>query len=291
MSLEKKLTNDRLERRKREIESRLFDALSETNGMDKTSAPVWVEGSVLLRFFSCLDGMENMFKKHPLLHYRKLLCSHGNGGLHPRVAKGGKMLPRNVYDIIVSLLREEQTQFRSENGTQDSAASRENPECGISDCIIAPSSHLFCHECVESYRGELANRERSLSLVLKLYDALDGKTVDFETKSLPVGQDIYAISRHFVTTFKKLAERVMKETMSPQVICEGIDLLDLSFLPAFSSDAPVLVKPEATGEAGEATTGVGESLDPLVNGKITCKNCHPFGLILYLLLQLLEVAA
>ena len=273
MSFEKKLTNDRLQRRKREIETRLFDAFSQSDGLDDTSAPVWVDGSILLRFFSCLDGMENLFKTYPLLHHRQVLCSHDGGGLHPRVAKVGKVLPRNIYDIIVSLLREEQRQFHSENGTISSYANLEKAESGISDFVITPSSHLFCQECVESYRSELANKERSLSLVLKLYDALDSKMNDLETKSLPLGQDIYAISRHFVTTFKKHAERAMKETMSPQVICEGIDLLDLSFLPAFSSGATISMKAGATGEAAEAAAGVSEALDPLVNGKITCECC------------------
>lgn len=275
MSLEKKLTNDRLLQRKSEIEARLFGALSENNSTETTSIPVWVDGNVLLRFFSCLDGMDDTLKHQPLLHHRKLLCSHGNGGLHPRVAKRGKLLPRNVYDVVISLLRQEQIQFTgsSKNRRGMSAANQENNKDGISDCIISPSSRLFCHECAESYRSELAERERSLSLVLKLYDALDSKVNDFDAKSLPVGQDIYAVSRNFATAFKKHAERVLKETMSPQVVCEGIDLLDLSFLPAFSSDAPVVGKPGATGEADEAAAGASDALDPLVNGKISCKYC------------------
>lgn len=272
MSLEKRLTNDRLERRKRAIETMLFDALSniDCSKETSTSAPVWVDGNVLIRFFSCLDGMDDTLQNRPLLQHRELLCNHGSGGLHPRVAKGGKLLPRNVYKIIVSLLRDEQIQFCSGNGTEKSST-RENRDDDVSDCVISPSSHLFCHECVETYRCELAEKEKSLSLVLKLHDAFDSKINDFEPKFLPERQDVYAISKHFVTTFKKQAERVMKESTSPQVVCEGIDLLDLSFLPAFRADAPSLVKPEATEEAAEAAAGGGEVLDPLVNGKITCK--------------------
>ena len=251
MSLEKQRTNNRLERRRREIEGQLFDVLRKNSNAKSTSPPVWVNGKVLLPFLSCLDGMDGVLQQSPLLQHRDLVCSHGKGGLHPRVARSGKLLPRYIYDIIESLLRDEKEQIApssneetkgtAKRGKQRSGGGQHNKTGDITDLVISPGSSLFCPECVESYRHELAAKERALSLVLSLHEDLDGKSNDFDPKALPVGKDVFAVSRNFVTVFKKHAERVMKEASSPQVVCEGIDLLDLSFLPAFQSEVKVEV--------------------------------------------------
>ena len=293
MSLEKQRTNNRLERRRREIEGQLFDVLRKNSKAKSTSPPVWVNGKVLLPFLSCLDGMDVVLQQKPLLQNRDLVCSHGKGGLHPRVARSGKLLPRYIYDIIESLLHDEKEQIiasssneeakgTAKRGKQRSGGGQQNKIVDTTDLAISPDSSLFCPECVESYRLELAAKERALSLVLSLHEDLDGKCNDFDPKALPEGQNIFAVSRNFVTVFKKHAERVMKEASSPQVVCEGIDLLDLSFLPTFQSEVKVeetslssasdcmIIEKEKV--ATETVPPVGEPLDPKVNGKISCEH-------------------
>ena len=238
--------------------------------------------------------MDGVLQQSPLLQHRDLVCSHGNGGLHPRVARSGKLLPRYIYDIIESLLRDEKEQIApssneetkgtAKRGKQRSGGGQHNKTGDITDLVISPGSSLFCPECVESYRHELAAKERALSLVLSLHEDLDGKSNDFDPKALPEGQDIFAVSRNFVTVFKKHAERVMKEASSPQVVCEGIDLLDLSFLPAFQSEMKVeetslaaasdcmIIEKEKEEVATETVPPVGEPIDPKVNGKISCEH-------------------
>ena len=293
LSLEKQRTSDRLERRRREIEKQLFDALLKNSNTKSARPPVWVDGKVLLQYLSCLDGMDDVLKRHPLLQHRDLICSHHNGGLHPRVARSGKLLPRHIYDTVVSLLSAEKDQLAlkvsgdeakpsAKRGKRRSGGGRDKSDGETADLIIAPDSSLFCSECVETYRKELAAKERALSLVLSLHEDFDGKRNDLDPKSLPEGQDIFAVSRHFVTVFKKHAERAMKEASSPQVVCEGIDLLDLSFLPSFQAKSEVKIEENTLTSAtdcmiiekedgtADAAPPVGEPLDPKINGKISC---------------------
>lgn len=238
--------------------------------------------------------MDDVLQRNPLLQHRDLICSHGQGGLHPRVARSGKLLPRHIYDTVVSLLSDEKHQLALKSNGEEakSSAKRGKRRSGggrdksdeAADLIIAPDASLFCSECVETYRKELVAKERALSLVLSLHEDFDGKRNDLDPKSLPQGQDIFAVSRHFVTVFKKHAERVMKEASSPRVVCEGIDLLDLSFLPSFrtrkeakmeenvlpsASDCMIIEKEDSMADAAPH---VGEALDPQINGKISCEH-------------------
>ena len=289
----RKLTNDRLQRRKQEIERLLFTALScntssstgSSQGSKKSnsSEPVWVSGNILFQFLSCLDGMDSLFRSRPMLQNRELLCEHGSGGLHPRVARSGKLLPRKIYDAMVTLLRDEQSYFS--DGTEAGKKGKKGLDTdAINDCVISPCSNLFCIECVQTYREHLAEKERSLALVLKLYDAFENKINDFDPKTFPEEQEIYAVSKNFITVFKKHADKTMKEALNPKVVCEGIDSLDLSYLPGFSSvessnDETAETKTnqakeekEQSAETTEAgVAGGAEPLDPSVNGKITCK--------------------
>jgi hypothetical protein len=188
---------------------------------------VWVDGKVLIRFFSCQDGMYDLLEKALPLQHRELLCSHDGGGLHPRVAKGGKLLPRNVYDkIIASRVREEQRQICAVD-VAESSSTHENRDDDVSDCVISPSSHLFCQQCVEAYGLELAKKEQLLSLVLDLYDVFKEKYFGLSRGSLPVGRVHYAVSKKFVTAFRKEVDNAMEGLT-------GIDSLDLSFLPCFT---------------------------------------------------------
>ena len=238
--------------------------------------------------------MDAILQLHPLLQHRDLICSHGQGGLHPRVARSGKLLPRHIYDTVVSLLSDEKHQLALKSNGEEakpSAKRGKRRNVGVrdksdeaADRIIAPDSSLFCSECVETYRKELAAKERALSLVLSLHEDFDGKRNDLDPKSLPDLQDIFAVSRHFVTVFKKHAERVMKEASSPRVVCEGIDLLDLSFLPSFQTKKEAKMEDNALSSASDCmviekedsiadtSPPVGEALDPKINGKISCEH-------------------
>ena len=149
----------RLLRRRVGLMNKLSEKLSSPNGgiaFDRRSSvpagdpphlaepkqPVWVDGEVLRRFLSC-DKTENSFAvpaSGPLLRHKHLLCEHGNG-LHPRVARRGKLLPRPLYDVLVSLMLGEQCMI---NGEDHQVAVSLFDEDIVNDCIITPEQNMYC---------------------------------------------------------------------------------------------------------------------------------------------------
>jgi hypothetical protein len=109
---------------------------------------VWVDAEELRRFFSCRELYRDcVIGLHALpLQYKRLLCTHPTPGLHPRVARKGKLLPTDVYCAFESLLR---TELKSETF--------------VSDCTIT-LSNVFCTECSEGYRLELYKKVDLASL-------------------------------------------------------------------------------------------------------------------------------
>ena len=177
---------ERLRDRRKRLRQEMF-SLSSKNPPDddEDSSPVWVDAELLRCFVSCQDRLEGVFSTpldQPLLQHKHLLCDHKKPGLHPRIARRGKLLPRHMYNCYLRLLQEERCRFLSEN---TKAAAPETPNDGdhksspiseLNDCLITPNENLVCFDCVGSYRKDMQEKLKMARLLKRLYIDLDTKT-------------------------------------------------------------------------------------------------------------------
>lgn len=262
MCLDDAQTARRMARRRESIRTKVFPDFSSFR-LDEKASSVWVEGKSLRRFLSCRMGPETSPIAVATFQFEDplpLLCKHSNAGLHPRIARRGKLLPREVYEAMCSVLDGER--IVSMNGR------------------VIDQSNLVCEECSTDYRSQLASRltwVMAIRDLLELLDTANDISITFE----PGEEDdddndtkvVYAVSRKFVTRLRTLMNDLMKSvaaadatgppamgdmSLSPHVegVPEGFDAVDTSSI-AFDDDWYV-------------NDG---SLDLTVNGSHTCKSC------------------
>jgi hypothetical protein len=251
----------------------------------KDEPPVWVDGAPLRTFLCCSEELDqHLSDSGPLLRHKHLLCPHGC--LHPRMARRGKLLPRPIYDAYVFILQGERALLRQGLGETDADMVEAN------DCLVTRESHLHCQECSKSYRYELSKKLDLVKDLKFLYEELDPKADDFsseyEVGDLPLSPEdeyAYAISKGFITKFRKAVVGMMKSLhnldegtiLSSQdngshgtrnVVYEGLDAVDTSMFEF-----------EPTNEHGERILSLksescirnDDKLNEEVNGIITCK--------------------
>lgn len=217
---------------------------------------VWVEGESLRRFLSSREcGV--------LSTSRSLLCEHERPGLHPRIARRGKLVARKVYEELLV------------------ARGKERPDLGDSGLrqsvvVVSPSSGLECEQCSKEYCKDLGDKLRQLELVAKLYDILDPKEKEYPLEFDPAHPPteecdlfVYLVSRKFSSSFRTRVTGLIKmmgqadstkansNTVfedGTECLAEGLDALHPSYL-SFHDDSD-------TSDT---------ALDPTVNGQITCK--------------------
>jgi hypothetical protein len=233
--------------------------------------PVWVDGNSLRKFLACKPEKESLvsYQHAHVLRHKHLLCKH-NTGLHPRIARHGKLLPRPVYDVFVEILRDE--------------IESSNPDIKLSDddndCIVSPLGNLYCGECVAEYRDDLKHKLKTVKRLKQLNEDLllaSKNRVELDSGSDSDDEELlYCVSSRFITEFRKfvgntlraLEESLVQPTSSKLPIqqgsaslCEGLDALDLSpfeFHVVKRDAAPITSMPYLGG------------VDPTVNVHITC---------------------
>jgi hypothetical protein len=207
--------------------------------------PVWVPGSFLRRFFSCRDTFEDELTGdivEDVIKTSDSLCAFGEKGLHPRVARRGKLLPRVMYETILSILREEQKSLL--DGTETQA---DQVEDGF---VISPSEGMFCQESVNEYLAKLRPRVFLLDDYLYLFDNLlistTNESLQYEAgataKDSKPDDYVYLVSKKFCTALREHIKKIMKqvahcdsesfavdEKLMPDLenIAEGIDVFEL----------------------------------------------------------------
>lgn len=238
--------------------------IDQPSSISRSDVGYWVDGEILRRFMSCEDPMDDILRNanEPILKHRDILCEHG--GLHPRVSRRGKLLSPESYKAYTSLLYAEKQLIMKDRGTS----------CGKIKCDlhISTKSNLRCTICAEKYKAELKEKLDKFRCLAKLYHALDPSN-DILISEQRDDEELYVVSRIFVTNFRKFALKLMKEATgtgakTSNAILEsnaGIDAFDIKTLVPWSYDT--------LSDDGIMKVDQG-AIDPSVNGKITCECYH-----------------
>jgi hypothetical protein len=273
----------------------LGTAVTDNNDADHDdhddNLPVWVDGQALRRFVSCQEDLApQLFGKGPLLRHKHLQCDHV--GLHPRVARRGKLLPRPIYNAYVSLLQRERALLRQEtkgNGSKNGGDHVGDIEEPINDCLITPEANLYCETCSQSYRDELSTKLELAQNLKRVYGKLDGKddcSLEYDeddAPSCPQEEFAYTVSRPFITKLKRQITAMIKtlanlddgttlpaggagSLIGREAVVEGLDAMDLS---NFQFDAFSTNGKEAMAN-GTANSDY-DRLDEQINSSITCE--------------------
>ena len=156
------LKDRRISARQEQIMKRIFLPTSKlaiptnSDGNYTEGNNVWVDSNFLRRFFSCQDGMEDIFhsasKSSSIPRSQSLLCEHSKG-LHPRVARKGKLLPSEAYNAVEDIMRKEYAMFLRD---QDSY-SMSSAELSLTSKFV-DGSNLICKDCGLSYQQEARHK-------------------------------------------------------------------------------------------------------------------------------------
>lgn len=227
--------------------------------------PVWVSREPLRQ-------MLNLDFSEPITPRTSLLCSHSRPGLHPRTARRGKLISKELFQV----LRDKSAAWYNDT-TMDVGFLANQERQGV---LIEPSKNLVCTACSVEYRKELRKKLERLSQLKDLYDLLDTKVhpevalqlKDGERPEWENEQYLFVVSRSFVTRFNRRFSALAKflttdsagtpaTTFSIDVesesIAEGLDALAWSSL-CFDDMVGDLVKDD-------------DVIDPTVNDSLTCK--------------------
>ena len=113
---------------------------------------VWVNSAILRRFFSRHDSLDDIFSKasrasdSAILSNEPFLCGHG--GLHPRVACKGKLLPREVYNIFETIFLQEYKMFLCD----EMLGHPVHTPTALYDFLFIEDKNLSCKQCGLSYQ-------------------------------------------------------------------------------------------------------------------------------------------
>lgn len=206
--------------------------------------PVWVPGSFCRRYFGCSDTFEDELKQDTvddLISASDNLCQHGQKGLPPRVARRGKLLPRVVYETIVSMLREERKSL-----LKDSNMKIDECEDGF---VISPSENMRCQDCVVEYQANLRRKYDLLQDYVFLFKELllmaTDEPLEYEQGTIFEADEdryVYLVSKKFCNSLRQHIKGLMKlvahsdgesfavdEKLLPRYenVAEGIDTFEL----------------------------------------------------------------
>ncbi len=167
---EKLRRRKRLDRRKILISKRLlFGDTGRTGFPSETLSgeSVWIDSSILRRFLSCDDSLEEIFQNAnvaSILNNKSYLCTHSNG-LNPNVACRGKLIPLEIYQAVKEIIEEEYDTFlRYEsdgNKTHSINGARNKP---LQEYVFNKDSNLRCKKCGLSHQSEMREKLKCLEV-------------------------------------------------------------------------------------------------------------------------------
>ena len=219
-----------------EIEMRMITECQDDKEM------VWIDGKALRRFFGDEYGDEHCSDK-----IVSPICEH-HCGLHPRVARKGKIFPLSIFHRITALQREESVYMESRNDHSRAATMGDHKTIFVKDII--------CKECCISYTAELHLKLALLRQIKELYDELDPKRETTTADTCESDESVFAIAGKFITRFRNRVYDLLKDIDCPETELEGLESIDISdFLPEISIQRARL----------------SDELDRRVNSDILCK--------------------
>ena len=172
---------ERLDKRRKRLHSEMISSCARPVVSTSDHEKVWVAADLLRNFFSCKDRLEDLMRVppgEPMLKHKQLLCRHSKPGLHPRIARRGKLLPRHWYDTYVSMMAAERCLFLNEDDQAHSLTPDAKTKAlfkNLNDCLITPQSNLHCEECEASYKSELNSKLHKVKLLKSLFVDIDQK--------------------------------------------------------------------------------------------------------------------
>mmetsp|Transcript_21335 Transcript_21335/g.46317 ORF Transcript_21335/g.46317 Transcript_21335/m.46317 type:complete len:1522 (+) Transcript_21335:285-4850(+) len=265
------LKNRRIRARQDQIVKKLLFPTSQlAMTTHSESNKIWIDSSFLRRFFSCQDDMGDLFQRAsqslPILSSQSFLCEHSKG-LHPRVARQGKFIPPHAYNALEAIVQEEYSMFLHDQDSDLASI----PELTLTDCKFVEDINLTCQDCGVTYQQETRRKLDLFTTLVSIYDDLIPGKNDLDPSTVLDPSKIYAISRTWITSFRKYLEKKVNElkNTAPKKAsdeakttqCGGIDILDLS----------EVMENEDIEEPTEKTDPF-KGEDP--TSKITCEHRH-----------------
>lgn len=224
---------------------------------------VWVDTTFLIRFFSCSNDLQSLLDQSHFCGDSSLLCEHQK--LHPRVARKGKFISKELMIIIMTCIQQEESHTSKDDGIHHARRPR-----------VIGGGDVVCKECSTAYAGHLANKLTRVEHILKLRDALEpcqlSSTFPLKISDANGPEEKYSfvLSRKFATWFRNMVDDFAKKSLKDANSAER-------------EDCDLLLR---TLEAESSAEGV-DGLDPsrfinppncddrivrLVNGPIVCKS-------------------
>ena len=115
---------------------------------------VLFESSVLKRFFSCTDGLVDLFRSAAdgaPLDDKSLLCEHR--GVKPRTVSKLKLLSTEMYDILLRVLNAEYKMYVNDGRTPDMISS--DIVCKLD---LKAGKDMICESCSTSHQFDLREK-------------------------------------------------------------------------------------------------------------------------------------
>jgi len=262
---------DRINERRLAISRNIF-----SDEATQGTPEIWVEGSTLRRFFSSSDLMDELLGKTetPILKHKRLLCEHGKG-LHPRVARRGKLLTETQFERYLELLQSERERLQpkqEKNRVTDELGGTVSDSAPVCDLVIHRDSHLFCEQCAGKYKQDLRSKVDKFTELNHLNNILSPSNDD--SISIKGDEGMFAVSKSFIAAFRKVAWKILKPsalssgctTINTDVPVEGIDHFETSHFALLPEEDEVEIVVPPTNK---------DCLDPKVNSKIVCESTLP----------------
>lgn len=231
--------SERSKRRKRGLNALLTSKFRLSSyveyGTDKQAEclgdSVWVDGALLRSVFACEpDPPEELLRG--LTRQDTMICKHSIG-ICPRRARGGKILPKDVYISLLQLLRTERSFL------DPIYADSQHLECAPQEAVTP--ADLYCDRCANEYKISVQKKLDKVRSLQVLCNDLDPKK-ERDSDNQDEDEFIYALSKKFVTALRKSVKSLFKKLESFDTSCAGLDTLDeLDSFPNGPHEVDVLV--------------------------------------------------
>ena len=170
---------------------------------------VWVRSDYLRTFFSCdINNINTSLDTSPyVLEQKTLICRHGKG-LHPCVAKNGKLITKSLFEKIMEL----QSSLIKSMGI-DKVTTHDCIICPQHDINITATTQQFnikCQECSDEFQRTMKIRVRYCMNLLDLYE----KLMDPGSTKMIKNETNYGVPHSFLKLFAKFVFLVIRKIES-----------------------------------------------------------------------------